>query len=261
MNKAFYAEYAQLEERHWWFTGRNRILNRLLSRHSMINGNQSLLNVGCGTGGFLRFYKNKGRSIGLDIERDALDYCLDRGLRDLVQGDAPDLPFRTESFDLIMALDVLEHLEDHSAALSEFRRICAMGGHLLITVPAFNFLWGDQDLISHHRRRYTLRSLRTLVEQAGFSINRITYFNTLLFPIIASVRFWRKIESSIAPRELRSDFTLTSPGALNKVLSRVFASEAALLDRCAFPFGVSILVLATKPERPPAIPIRRRKTQ
>jgi len=247
MDKAYYSEYSRLEETHWWFTGRKQILDRLLSNNPAIGKTRCLLNVGCGTGNLLRFFQSSGRSIGLDVERKALDYCVDRGLRLLVQGSAPALPFKSECFDVIMALDVLEHLDDHSRTLSEFWRICANGGYLVVTVPAFHLLWGDQDLISHHRRRYTLGELRRIVEQTGFLIEKMTYFNTFLFPIIASIRLVRRLKRRIVPRaSLRSDFTLAWSAASNHLLGRVFASEASFLSRWAFPFGVSLFVLAKK---------------
>jgi SAM-dependent methyltransferase len=151
------------------------------------------------------------------------------------------LPFADGAFDLVTALDVIEHIDDDVAALGELRRVLRPGGRLLVAVPAFTFLWGRQDEVSHHRRRYTRATLARALAQAGFAVVRESYFNTLLFPPIAAVRLGRRLLRR--PGRRQSDFEL-GPARLNGLLGAVFGAEAALVARTDLPFGVSLLALA-----------------
>jgi SAM-dependent methyltransferase len=169
-----------------------------------------------------------------------------RGIRRVVQSAASSLAFGDDTFDLICALDILEHVDDDSRALQECYRTCKPGGLMLITVPAFRFLWGRQDEISRHRRRYVASDVRQRVAEAGFSIRRLTYFNTLLFPIIAGLRLFRRWRGPRPGETLRSDFSMTQPGLVNDLLAAIFAGESLLLRYLQLPFGVSILCIAEK---------------
>jgi SAM-dependent methyltransferase len=246
MDPKFYSEYNRIEEEHWWFVGRRHILDSLLSSRQQIGSGLRILDVGCGTGGSLFLFQKFGPTVGCDQEQKALAYCMERGARLLAQGSAENLPFRDESFDLVLALDVLEHVEEDAQVLHEFCRVCSARKHLLITVPAFEFLWGGQDIISHHRRRYRLPQLRDLLERAGFAVEKITYFNTFLFPVAALVRLAGRLRNRANPPAVHSDFSIGGSGAWNRVLGFIFKAEAPALLKWSFPFGVSILALATK---------------
>jgi ubiquinone/menaquinone biosynthesis C-methylase UbiE len=148
MDPRFYAEYDRLEDTHWWFIGRRRILERLILDKIERGRGFRVLDVGCGTGSSLRFFERFGSTVGLDCEPQALDYCRRRGLKSLILGSADSLPLRSESFDLITVLDVLEHLDEPSAALAELRRICSKTGHVILTVPALSF-YGATGMKSH----------------------------------------------------------------------------------------------------------------
>jgi SAM-dependent methyltransferase len=158
--------------------------------------------------------------------------------------DVP-LPFEDNTFDLVTALDVVEHIEDDRGALRELYRVIRPGGMLMISVPAYKFLWGAQDEISHHKRRYTTPEIRERMIEAGFKVRRLSYFNTFLFPAIAGIRVLRPYKPGSA--DLKSDFTMTKPGPANTLLGTVFALEAPVVERTNLPFGVSILCLANKP--------------
>lgn len=246
MRPEFYEEYNRIENTHWWFLGRRRIFLRLLRRYVRPQETALILDVGCGTGTTLRCLSPYGRGMGVDIEWSALEYTRRRGISRVVQSTASDLAFGDDTFDLICALDILEHVDDDSRALRECYRTCKPGGLVLITVPAYRFLWGRQDEISRHRRRYVASDVRQRVAKAGFSIRRLTYFNTLLFPIIAGIRLFRRWRGPRPDEALTSDFSMTKPGLVNDLLAAIFAGESLLLQYLDLPFGVSILCIAEK---------------
>ena len=242
----FYKEYNRIENTHWWFLARRRIFLRLLSRYMIPRETALILDVGCGTGTTLGYLSPYGRGFGVDIERSALEYTRRRGISRVVQSAASHLAFGDGTFDLVCALDILEHVDNDAGVLHECYRTCKPGGLMLITVPAHRFLWGRQDEISRHRRRYVASDVRQRVADAGFSIRRLTYFNTLLFPIIAAIRLFRRWRGSHPEETLRSDFSMTQPGLLNDLLATIFAGESLLLPYLDLPFGVSVLCIAEK---------------
>jgi len=236
----FYERYAQLERTHWWFRGRRTIVLGLLA--DRLEGSPlDVLDFGCGTGGMLDGLGRFGHVVGVDADVRAVELSRSRGhdVRHIV-GDA-SLPFDDGSFDAVTALDVLEHLREDVAALRELRRVLRPSGVLLATVPAFQSLWGDQDVVSHHFRRYRAPQLASRLRDAGFEVERTTYFNTLLFPPIAAIRVGRRLWRR--PRAAQSDFELGS-NRFDGVLARVFRCEAPILARRSLPFGVSALAIA-----------------
>jgi SAM-dependent methyltransferase len=243
MDDEFYPAYFEIEGRHWWFVGRRRIFLRLLAQQFPAAARPlDVLDFGCGTGAFLEHLERFGSVSAVDADASAVAFCHDRARSEvqLVPPGAP-LPFPDASFDLATALDVIEHIDDDVAALAELRRALRPGGRLLVAVPAYRFLWGKQDEVSHHRRRYTARTLRGALERAGFAVDRTSYFNTILFPPIATVRLGRRLLRR--PGAAQSDFDL-GPAGLNRVLGAVFGAEAGVLARRDLPFGVSVLALA-----------------
>jgi SAM-dependent methyltransferase len=188
-----------------------------------------------------------GCAYGADVDREAVGYCLERGLKVVVQASGEHLPFPDESFDVATMLDVLEHIADEGATLAEVTRVLRPGGHLLVSVPAYRFLWGAQDEVSMHHRRYSAGQLRDRIKSAGLVVRRLTFFNTLLFAPIAGIRLTRRLVPGL--RSDRSDFNFPAPGPLNRTLSRVFGLESGVVARTNLPFGVSILCLAQRPLR------------
>jgi SAM-dependent methyltransferase len=229
------------------------VLLAVLERALPAGAGLEILDVGCGTGTMLGHLARFGHAQGVDADAEAIRFCRERGL-DEVRHVAPGpLPFADASFDLVTALDVVEHIDDDAAAVAEMARVLRPGGLALTTVPAFPSLWGRQDEIAHHKRRYRAAGLRALVAGAGLEVEHLTHFNTLLFGPIAAVRVARRTTRwGRAPGsgELRSDFELTRPGPLNALLARVFAAEAPLVARGRLPFGVSLLALGRKAYSP-----------
>lgn len=161
------------------------------------------------------------------------------------QADALALPFSGESFDAVFMFDVLEHIEADASVLAEIRRVLRPGGKLLVTVPAFMFLFGLQDVVSEHKRRYRRGPLLDLMRGSGFDVRYATYFNTLLFPPIAAIRMARRV-LPVKEVEGRSDFDLRLPGPVETILEKLFSLERHAIDRARLPFGISILCAASR---------------
>jgi SAM-dependent methyltransferase len=242
-----------VEDVHWWFVGRRRILLQVLDRYigkSRASGLR-ILDVGCGTGTMLTYLASYGKADGVDIDEEAIGYCHERGLTDVSLGEASELPFDDRTFDLVTALDVIEHLDDDAAALREMRRVLRPGGHLLVTVPAHRFMWGDQDEVNMHKRRYVAAEIRDRLAATGFDVVRISYMNAFMFPPIAAIRLLRRLQHRVRPQTTpKSDFRYPAPRPLNFLLAGIFGAEAPIVRRVNIPFGVSILALARKPDTP-----------
>ena len=241
MKQQFAKQYANLEEWHWWFRGRQRILESVLRREFDSKNSISIASVGCGPAEGLRwldqFIGPHGKIVGIDVEpiharriAPHIEYVIGKLETALI---APG------SFNAVLALDVLEHLDNDVAGLCQAAQMVKPGGLLLITVPALPSLWGGQDVISHHRRRYTKATLLRTFERAGLPSPRVSYFNTLLFPPVAAVR-WTRRALGMASRS-RSDFEDTPPGAVNNILASIFSVERHLIPRMKLPVGVSLL--------------------
>ncbi len=247
MRDDFYDDYCRLQDRHWWFVGRRRILLRVLDRYVGPGTAGHVLDFGCGPGGMLSHLARYGAPEGVDADAQAVEMADRRGAGRVSLLRSAELPFADESFGLVTALDVLEHLDDDRGALTEIRRVLRPGGTLLVTVPAYRMLWGLQDEVSHHRRRYVAREIGDRLRGTGFEVSRLSYFNSILFPPIAAVRIARRLRRSRP--EVKSDLHMNSPdGPANRFLARLFGLEAGLVERVDVPFGVSILALAQRPD-------------
>jgi SAM-dependent methyltransferase len=233
----------QVEERHWWYVGRRRIIHSLVEKicKTLNNPNPRILDVGCGTGANLKMLAAHGQAEGVDISQQAVDFCRERGLESVKLGAAEDLPYENDSFDLVTALDVIEHLDDDVAGLREMRRVLRPDGRLLLFVPAFMFLWGLQDDVSNHRRRYTLPSLLKAVEAAGFSVEWSSYANISFFLPVLVVRSVMRWLGLRADTEYGINISL-----MNGPFSRLFAAERFVLKGGKLPFGVSAVCIARR---------------
>jgi SAM-dependent methyltransferase len=245
MRQDFYEEYSRLEDRHWWHIGRKRILLSLLG--DVLDPAESkerrILDVGCGTGGMLTSLQQFGEVEGIDSDSSAIAHCHERGISSARVADSPPIPFPESAFDLVTSFDVLEHVDDDAELLSEIHRVLVPGGIFVAAVPAYQMLWGQQDEIAHHRRRYRARDLSRRLAGSNLEPRKVSYFNTFLFPPIAAVRLGRRLKPQKSSRP-SSDFELTDEGKLNDLLARVFGAEAPLVRRWGLPFGVSIVAIA-----------------
>jgi SAM-dependent methyltransferase len=240
-----YSIMYELEETHWWFAGRRRIIASFVEEicRQIGEARPRILDVGCGTGANLAMLKRYGDAEGVDVSQEAVDFCYRRGLTHVRRSAAESLPYADNSFDLVTALDVLEHLDDDAAALNEMRRVLRPEGYALLFVPAFMFLWGVQDDVSNHRRRYTLDGLRYALRAAGFEVERATYANISFFlPIILGRTLMRV--TGVRPRSENN----INVAALNPAFGRVFGAERFLLRHLNLPFGVSALCVARRRE-------------
>lgn len=241
MEQHAYREQFELEDTHWWFQGRRAVIRALLGRAGTA-GDLQLLDAGCGTGRNMLEFAALGSVQGVDPSPDAIEFCRRRGLEAVREGRLESLPFEDGSFDLILATDVLEHIRDDRVALRELRRVAAPQGRLLVTVPAYRWLWSQHDTIHHHFRRYTLTALRQRLLATGWAPFAWSYFNSLLLPPIAAVRLLGRRRP--ARDGERPDLKLTPP-ALNRLLEQPMRAEAALIGRgVRLPAGVSIGVVA-----------------
>ncbi len=241
MRAELYLEMARVQDRHWWFVARRRILDRVIAGMGLPAG-AHILEIGCGPGGNLAMLSGHGHLQALETDRQARQMATDLGICPVLSGALPGpLPFPPASFDLVCLLDVLEHIEDHQAALLAVGRLLKPDGRVLVTVPAYAWLWSSHDEAHHHKRRYTAATLGRVARAARLDPVRLGYFNTLLFPLIA---FLRSVRSLIGAAS-NNDSALPRPW-LNRLLTRVFALESRVLPRATFPFGTSLLAVLKK---------------
>jgi len=241
-----YAIMRKVEDRHWWFVGRRRIVAAFVEQicrdlQNEGRGRPRILDIGCGTGANLKLLSKFGDAEGVDVSAEALNFCRARGLENVKQGAAEGLPYDDETFDLVTGLDVVEHLDDDVAGLREMHRVLRPGGRVLLFVPAFMFLWGVQDDVSNHRRRYTLSELRRKLEQAGLRVERASYANLTFFGPIFIGRLLMRL-TGLRPASENS----INIGRLNSFLGAVLGSERFWLRHLNFPFGVSAICVARR---------------
>lgn len=241
MMQHVYPVFYQLEESHWWYVGRRRIIISFVKEicAQISDRRPRILDVGCGTGANLKTLAEFGEAEGVDISPDALQFCRERGLNNVKLGAAEELPYDDATFDLVTALDVVEHLDDDVGGLRELRRVLRPGGRVLIFVPTFMWLWGLQDEVSHHRRRYTLPELRRAMAEAGFEVERTTYANITFLPPVFLVRMLMRITGIKTDTEARINIPLFNP-----LFARILGAEATFLRFMNFPVGVSGLCVA-----------------
>ncbi len=241
MKKITYDIEWNLERTHWWFIGRRRLLKFLLSYLS-IRRDSTVIDVGCGVGSNLPLIKSMGfKVIGIDSECYSLSYAKNLSGTLLINGDVLKLPFKSNSTELIIATDILEHLDDDSMGIKEIRRALTPEGNLILTVPAFKSLWGIQDVVGMHKRRYSKDELLEKIEREGFIVLKSSYFNFFLFfPILLGRRLIRLLGLKI-----ESENKINSP-LINFFLEALFSIEPYLLRYLSFPFGVSVFCIARK---------------
>lgn len=247
MNTDEYAKMFAFEDRYWWFVARRRLALGLLtqdgSEHAADEARPTILDLGCGTGVVLSELESWAKPVGLDMSPLALAFCRKRGLTRLALGDGTAMPFRAGAFDALIGLDVFEHIEDDAKAFDEAYRTLRPGGRLVLSVPAFRFLWGPHDVALHHFRRYTRRQMIARLEEAGFVVERCTYSVFLLFPLVVVWRLFEKRKKGPAKASL-----VGVPGWGNRLLVAILGFEAWLTRWTDLPWGSSVVAVARRPD-------------
>jgi SAM-dependent methyltransferase len=248
MRAEMYRVHQEFQDSHWWFTARREIVLSVL-RRAIRRGRMQLplrlVDVGCGAGGMVPYVAEFGYAIGIDPSPEVIEFARRNGIQARL-GSLPADVSRAgeEPFDVVLLLDVLEHIDDDGSALRGLHAVLRPGGVLLLTVPAFQFLWSKHDVVNEHRRRYTRAALAQRLRQAGFAVEKISYFNTVLFPPIAAVRVAGRLFRGRRP-EVSDMVAVREP--FNGILHSLFAVERHALAAVSFPFGVSLIAVARVP--------------
>ena len=242
MNKEFYRKFFEVQKKHWWFVSKKKIVLDFIDRYVPTNDNHKILDIGCGSGLMLNALEQIGDTYGMDMSDDAINFSKEIFSGTVKKGMLPDnIPYDEEYFSLVVALDVIEHVDDDRASLTAIRSHIAEGGQAVISVPACMFLWSEHDVLNEHKRRYTLEELKGKLIDAGFTIEKISYFNTFLFPLISLVRMM----NNLLKRKGASEIDLPHP-AINYIVEKIFSLEKYFLRIMNFPIGVSVLAVIRK---------------
>ena len=235
MDRSAYASMSAQEQDHWWFVARRAIIDSLVRTNIALPADARILEAGCGTGGNLALLAQYGALDAMEYDADARALAAARGLCRVEPGALPDaIGFDDTRYDLIVLLDVLEHIEEDEASLSALGARLTPNGRLLLTVPAAPWLWSEHDVLHHHKRRYTHDGLLKVVAAAGLQVEASGHFNSLLFPLAVAQRFAHQLLRRDTPLDARP-----SP-LVNAALQRIFAAERHLLGRFSLPMGLSL---------------------
>jgi SAM-dependent methyltransferase len=240
MERVVYQQMAELDQLHWWYRARREVLAELIRREAMPPAGARILEIGCGTGHNLTMLGGFGRVDAVELDDEARAIAERRLGREVLSAPLPELagvPDRT--YDLIAALDVIEHIDDDEAALAAIAGKLKAGGKFLITVPAHQWMWSAHDVVNHHKRRYSKAGLKRLIETSPLKLEKLGYFNSLLFPLAMADRLASRLRG-------KDDADLKMPSApLNRTLEAVFAAERHLIGRFPLPPGLSLFAVAS----------------
>ena len=237
-----YRRMYENEDRYWWYVSRRELVVDLAKKAGLTESAR-LVDIGCGTGANVSALSAVCRAAGVDFSTEALRFCRDRGLTGLARGSAERLPLRDDVVDAIVATDILEHLDDDVAALKEFRRALKPGGRAIITVPAYQFLWGEHDEALMHKRRYVPRLLADRARAAGLEVEWISFSLCFLFPMALTRLLKRRTPSDRPPQAQ----IVQVPDWLNRALIRFQRWETRLLRVSRLPWGLSVAAILRKP--------------
>ena len=244
MEKSIQERWNKVVKEHWWLRGRYRIVRSLIDKFASLHPKGSLrcLDIGCSGGHMMEFLKKYGEVYGFDISFDGLKLFEADNSR-AIQADASAIPFKDGSFDLVVLLDVAEHLQDDTSLFRQINRVCRDGAYVFVTVPAHMLLWGSHDVKYLHKRRYSKKQFLDLVETSGFRVKYFTFLHPHLFIPMAIFRTWDRIyKKNIGKRD---DF-FSMGSFIDGIFSITLAFENALIKRISFPFGIAIFCLLEK---------------
>ena len=240
MERVVYEQMAELDDRHWWYRARREVLAAIIRREAQPPKNAKILELGCGTGHNLAMLAGFGHVDGLELDEEARALSEKRLGRKVMSAPLPELAgVPDRGYDLIGAFDVIEHIADDKAALASIAAKLRPTGKFVMTVPAHQWMWSAHDVVNHHKRRYSKRSLKALIEASPLKLQRICYFNSLLFPLAVAQRAASKVRGAED-----ADVTLP-PAPLNSALEKMFAAERYLVGRLPLPPGLSLFAVAS----------------
>lgn len=234
---------ADREKTYWWHLGRLRIISAYVDRALRNNTKPTILNVGCGTGGTIDMLEKFGTVDNIDISVDAIKFMKQAGYSRITKVEGITLPFKTKSYDMVGAFDVLEHIENQTGALKEWHRVIKDKGAVVITVPAYQWLWSDHDVSLYHVRRYTTGRLKQVATEAGFVVEKKSYAIVFSLPMIVVFRFINKIRGKATDSETSY---VDIPNWLNGIFTYILYSEAFFHKFIKFPFGTSVVTILRK---------------
>jgi SAM-dependent methyltransferase len=239
MERVVYQQMAELDERHWWYRARRTVLAELIRREVRPPPNAKILEIGCGTGHNLAMLGEFGHVDGLELDEEARSISEKRLGRKVMSSPLPELAeVPAQHYDVIGAFDVIEHIDDDAAALASIATRLTPGGKFVMAVPAHQWMWTAHDVVNHHKRRYSKRALKRLIDASPLKLVKIGYFNSLLFPLAVAERAASKLRG-------KEDADVRLPPApLNAALEKVFAAERYLVGRLPLPPGLSLFAVA-----------------
>ena len=240
MERVVYQQMAELDDRHWWYRGRRKIIADLIRRYARVPADAQILEIGCGTGHNLAMLAGFGHVDGLELDDEARTMSEKRLGRSILSSPLPELAdVADRHYDLIGAFDVIEHIDDDSAAIASVARKLKPGGKFVMTVPAHQWMWTAHDVVNHHKRRYSRRGLKALFEQSPMKLEKIGYFNSLLFPLAIAERAASRL------RGKEDGDVRLPPAPLNGALEAVFSAERHLVGRLPLTPGLSLFAVAS----------------
>jgi len=240
MERIVYDQMAALDQRHWWYRARREVIAALIRRRVQPPADSRLLEIGCGTGHNLEMLRQFGTVDALEVDETARTLAEKRLGKTVFSAPLPELAGIPErSYDVVAAFDVIEHIPDDVAAIGAIARRLKIGGKLVMTVPAHQWMWSAHDVVNHHQRRYSKAGLKRLLDGSPLKLDAVGYFNSLLFPVAVAARFASKLRG-------KEDANLGLPPApINQALERIFAAERALVGRVPLPPGLSLFAVAS----------------
>lgn len=243
MDKPLYRLFFQIQKKHWWFVAKKEIVLDFIHKYLQNTNRPKILDIGCGSGLMLNSLEMIGQVSGMDMSDDAISFSKEIFSGQIEKGFLPaNIPYPENNFNLIIALDIIEHVEDDLEALINIRARMTEDGIAIFTVPACMLLWSEHDVINEHKRRYDLQGLKTKLLKSGFTVEKISYFNTILFPVVLVVRTL----NNLLKRKDKSDMEMPGP-LLNMLLKNIFLMEKYILRISNLPpFGVSLIAVVKK---------------
>ena len=242
MERIVYSHMADLDQRHWWYLGRRKVIERLIDRFARPPESGRILEVGCGTGHNLAMLRRFAEVDAVELDESVRAIAESRLGRPVMADRLPELAnVADRAYDVIGAFDVIEHIPDDDAALRAIAAKLKPGGRLVMTVPAHQWMWSAHDVVNHHKRRYSKRALKQLIDRSPLKLEAIGYLNSLLFPLALAQRMVSKISGD---KDARLGIP---PSPVNGLLTAIFAAERFLVGRIPLPSGLSLFAVAAAP--------------